>query len=89
MRTNFTIFLILLPFIVLPEQQDRCPFKNQNSNAIIIGWICDSRTTVQSDSSGIVKTEVGSFKPAAQISNNNISETVGDTISKNHVFGLC
>ena len=86
MRLIIAIFMILLSSTVLAKDTDKCPFKDKKSTTIIIGWISGDRTIVQSSASGIVKTEVGSFKPVAEISNNAISETIGDTISENQVF---
>ncbi|MFC1838421.1 hypothetical protein ACFL1N_02490 [Thermodesulfobacteriota bacterium] len=87
MKIAILLILLFISQNLYADDTNHCPFLENENGAVIIGWITNYRTTIQSgDDSRSVKTRVGNFRPVAGIVGSKISETTGAAIKNDQTF---
>jgi len=87
MKVAISLVLLFLSQNIYADDTNRCPFAENENDAVIIGWITDYRTTSQfNDDSEWIQTIVGNFRPVAEIIGSKISETTGAAIKNDQKF---
>lgn len=85
------LLLALVPLLASAVQAatSPCPSAPQPSDAVTIAWIANVRETTGVEANGSVRTtEVGSFRPVAELRGSKLSETVGSSLLNDQEFWI-